>query len=120
MKKIKIIDIAEMAHELHLSLCKKMGMDTQHKWATIDPDHMVILINGITGILMGMSKNAEESHNMFVANKGKQGWSFGITYSLTDKTNPRLCNWENLSGEDKIKETVFFNFVSSFINNYEV
>ena len=73
------------------------------------------LINSVDKILNGVLKSPEDSHMNFVFMKREDGWQYGDNYSTRGKTNPRLCEWEELEDVERQKEEYFFAVVNSFI-----
>lgn len=111
---MEIEQISKTTHEVHLSYCRSMGIDTQGKWEEISEAHKNGIISSVKGILLGEISTKVESHNNFINNKIKDGWKWGEYYCKNKKTNPRLVVYQLLSLEDKVKESLFFDCVSSF------
>ena len=106
--------IAKTAHSVHLAYCNEMGLKTQPKWNDLELEHQNTILDSVERILSGEIKTKEDSHNNFVKFKKSNGWLFGEIYSLINKTNPRLVDYKNLSLENKVKESLFFECVKSF------
>lgn len=110
-----IEQIAKTAHSVHLAYCKTKGLKTQKKWSEVDIKHKEVVYNSVKNILTGVINSVQESHNNFIALKFSQGWFYGEKYSIEKKTNPRLVPFKELTEEDRIKETLFFECVKSFM-----
>ena len=110
-----IEQIAKTAHLVHITYCKHIGSLTQPEWSEVSPSHKNVVYSSINKIIKGELKSVEDSHDAFVKYKYSQGWGFSETYSLENKTNPRLVAFERLSLEQRIKESLFFECVKSFI-----
>tara|TARA_R110002167_G_scaffold364713_1_gene587177 strand:- start:42 stop:380 length:339 start_codon:yes stop_codon:yes gene_type:complete len=106
--------IAKTAHAIHRAYCLEMGIPTQPKWKDVEKGHKDVVYNSIKNILHGAIKNVEESHDKFIQSKHKQGWRFGEAYSIENKLNPRMVDFTRLTLEQKIKERLFFECVTSF------
>ena len=114
-KMIKMIEqIAKTAHAIHRAYCLEMGIPTQPKWENVENGHKDVVYNSIRHIIQGSIKSVEESHNKFVESKYAQGWRFGEVYSIEDKLNPRMVDFSRLTMEQRVKERLFFECVSSF------
>ena len=109
-----IEQIAKTAHAIHRAYCLEMGIPTQPKWEDVDNGHKAVVYNSIRHIINGTIKTVEESHNKFIESKYEQGWRFGEVYSIEDKLNPRMVDFSRLTLEQRIKERLFFECVSSF------
>ena len=107
--------IAKTAHAVHLAYCNEMNLKTQPKWDELSLEHQSTILDSVEKILSGEIKSKQDSHNNFLEFKKSNGWVFGKEYSLENKTNPRLVDYKNLSIDNKVKETLFFECVKSFI-----
>ena len=109
-----IEQIAKTVHAIHRAYCLEMGIPTQPKWEDVDDSHKEVVYVSIKDILKGSIKSVEESHNKFIESKYAQGWRFGEVYSIKDKLNPRMVDFSRLTIEQRVKEKLFFECVSSF------
>lgn len=112
---MKTTQIAKTAHSIHLAYCKSVNHKTQPEWENLADDHKYVIKTSVLKILTGEIKNVVQSHDLFLESKKKSGWIYGKDYSLEEKTNPRLVSFSKLDCHDKIKETLFFECVKSFI-----
>jgi len=112
MKHKKKLQIAKACHNVHNVLCKKHGLHVI-LWDDKSPEHQAIVINSIERILSGEIESPEQAHQNFVDLKEEDGWSFGV-FSTKDKTNPRICDWDELESVDRMKEELFFAVASGF------
>lgn len=110
-----IEQIAKTAHSIHRAYCIEMNIPTQPEWIDVEHSHKDVIYNTIRNILHGKISSIEESHNKFIESKTSQGWSFGKEYSIEDKKNPRLVEFNKLTKEQRIKERLFFECVKSFM-----
>ena len=113
MKKKRKLQLAKACHNIHNVVCLNNGMQVI-PWEEKSEKHHKVVINSIDKILKGKINSPEESHDNFVAKKEKDGWIYGEKFSTKNKTNPRLCNFNELEGPEKEKEDFFFALVSSF------
>lgn len=110
---MKLGKIAKACHAAHNQICKNHG---QHviPWENKSKEHHKTVKNSIKKILNGKINSPEEAHINFVEKKEKEGWEYGPEYSTKKKTNPRLCDWEELEDVEREKEEMFFAVASSF------
>jgi hypothetical protein len=111
---ISTTQIAKTAHAVHVTFCNEMIIATQPAWDEISEEHRQVIISSVDKIVMGEITSKVESHNNFVAMKKSQGWRYG-QYNSDYKLNPRLVPFEELTLMDRIKESLFFETVKSFI-----
>ncbi len=112
---MNILQIAKTCHEVHRTYCKSIGHETQPCWEETSQEHKNVVVNSVEKIISSDIKVSEESHKNYVIEKMKQGWVYGETYSIENKTNPRIVPYEDLSTEQRTKEELFFTTVKSFI-----
>ena len=113
MKKKKKLKIAMACHAVHNVLCENHGLQVI-PWEDKSDEHQAIVLDSITKILDGHVDSPEDAHNNFVGMKMEDGWEYGDEYSTENKTNPRLCDYEDLDDIDRMKEEFFFAVASSF------
>jgi len=106
--------IAKTAHAIHRAYCLEMNIPTQPEWDDVANEHKDVVFNSIRYILHGHITSVEDSHNKFVESKHANGWRFGEVYSIENKLNPRMIDFSRLTIEQKVKERLFFECVSSF------
>lgn len=114
MKKKRKLQIAMACHNAHNVLCESHGLQVI-PWEDKSPEHHAIVIDSIDRILSGEIESPEEAHDNFVFMKEADGWGYDTEYSRKNKTNPRLCEWDDLEKVDRMKEELFFAVASSFI-----
>ncbi|QQV90434.1 RyR domain containing protein [Olleya phage Harreka_1] len=113
----KLEQIAKTCHAVHKAYCLQAGIKTQPEWDKVQTEHKLTIFSTIEKILSGEIKTQAQSHANFVDFKKTNGWKYGAGYSIKHKTNPRLVDFfSQLPLEDRIKESIFFECVKSFIN----
>lgn len=113
MKQNKKLKIAKACHNVHNVFCANNGMKVI-PWDEKATEHHAVVINSIERILSGEVESPEDAHENFVRLKEDFGWEYGPEYSTKNKTNPRLCDWEELPQVERMKEELFFAVVSGF------
>ena len=113
MKTKKKLQIAKACHNVHNVLCAKHGLQVI-PWEEKPLEHQAIVVDSIEKILSGEVNSPQEAHDNFVEKKMSFGWTYGEEYSNTNKTNPRICEWDELDGVGRMKEELFFAVASSF------
>ena len=113
MRQKKKLKIAKACHNVHNVLCQKHRLQVI-PWEDKPVEHHAVVVNSIEKILSGEVESAEEAHDNFVNMKEEFGWEYGPEFSNKNKTNPRLCDWDELDGVERMKEELFFAVASSF------
>ena len=113
MKQKKKLQIAKACHNVHNVLCKKHGMQVI-PWEDKSPEHQATVADSLDKILSGAIRTPQEAHFNFVMKKRQDGWEHADEYSTRNKTNPRLCEWDELESVERMKEELFFAVASSF------
>lgn len=113
MKQKKKLQIAQACHNVHNVLCASHGMHVI-PWEEKSPEHQATVADSLDKILSGAIRTPQEAHMNFVFNKREDGWEYDEQYSTRNKTNPRLCAWEDLDEVERQKEEFFFAVASSF------
>jgi hypothetical protein len=86
-------------------------------WEDKSDEHHAIVMNSVDKIVNGRITSAEDAHMNFVMMKREDGWCYGDEYSTANKTNPRLCDFDELDDVERQKEEYFFAVASSFVQN---
>lgn len=107
--------IAKACHAAHNQICKEFGQPVI-PWESKSPEHHETVKNSVKKILNGVIRSPEEAHMNFVFKKREDGWKHGTEYSTKNKTNPRLCDFDQLPKVERLKEEMFFAVASSFKN----
>jgi len=113
MKKKNLRKIAMACHAAHNIHCANNDMQVI-AWEDKSKEHHKIVMNSVKKILDGKIKSPEKAHMNFVKKKKKDGWMYDAEYSTERKTNPRLCDFDELPSNERMKEEFFFAVASSF------
>ena len=107
MKQDKIEKIARLCHELNRRICEIIGDHSQQAWE----DAPEIIKNsarvGVESHLENPDLTPEESHDLWMDFKLKEGWVRSATKSVEAKTHPLLCPYDELPLFDRLKDHVF-------------
>jgi len=68
-------------------------------------------ISGVNYHLDNLDSKPEDSHNSWLKEKEKDGWSYGKVKDAEKKTHPCCIPYEELPLEDKIKDSLFISVV---------
>lgn len=109
-----ITEISKEVHKNHREYCASINHSTQPIWSKLEESHKITIADTVNKVLIGEILSVEDSHVNFVNFKKSVGWNYGDVYSIEKRTNPRLCKFKDLSIEDKMKESIFFNTVIKY------
>lgn len=101
--------IAELCHEVNAAYCRLTGDDSQPAWADAPDWQKESAINGVEGVISGNSP--EQSHESWLAEKEKDGWSFGEVKDPEKKEHPCFVPYDSLPAEQKIKDDLYVGVV---------
>jgi hypothetical protein len=105
--------IAYICHETNRAYCKSLGDNSQVKWADAPAWQKQSAIAGVIKHLNG-HLNAESSHNSWMEQKLRDGWTYGPTKDADKKQHPSLLPYDSLSLEEKLKDHLFGAIVRQF------
>lgn len=102
--------IAKVCHAAHNEYCQQLGQDGI-EWEDKSKEHQQTVIDSVDKIRKGVITSPVQAHQNFVDRKRSDGWEYGDEYSVEDKINPRLVDFDHLSPQDRNKEIMFFSIV---------
>lgn len=104
--KITIERAARICHELNLVYCEELGDFSQPMWHEA-PEWQVD--SAISGVLLHLSGDhgPEASHNAWMAEKERDGWTYGEVKDPDAKQHPCMVPFDQLPVEQQIKDVLF-------------
>jgi hypothetical protein len=110
-----VTQMAEAAHEMNRLWCIALGDHSQPPWSDAPDWQKESAISGVQGIASGRITKPSDSHDSWMAQKIAEGWSYGRVKDPVAKTHPCMVPYEDLFGEQRAKDTIFFNTVRTLI-----
>lgn len=107
------IQIAEVVHEANRAYCRTLGDDSQAPWADAPQWQRDSAVNGVEGIVSGQITRPEQSHESWLAEKARTGWTYGPVKDAEKKEHPCFVAYENLPSDQQVKDALFFAIVRS-------
>jgi len=114
--KLRIEQIAEVCHEANRAYCRVIGDDSQLPWSKAPDWQRRSAIGGVTAIMMKQVLSPSQSHENWVHDKIKDGWKWGSVKNANRKEHPDLVEYDKLSPEQRIKDTLFFFITETLAN----
>lgn len=101
------IAIAIVAHEANRAYCQTIGDNSQPKWANAPNWQVISACNGVRFIMENLDATAAESHNNWMAEKVKDGWTYGPVKDPKKKQHPCMVPFDQLPKKQQAKDALF-------------
>lgn len=102
-----ITKIAKACHQANLAYCVCMGDHSQVRWDEAPEDIKNSAVVGVMHHLMNPEITPEESHEVWMEFKAKEGWVYGPTKDAGHKTHPCMVPYEQLPVAQRAKDYLF-------------
>lgn len=118
----RVVEIARVCHEVNRAVrmflreadpgssVNKPG-HSDLPWNQISDETKASACVGVEAILSGQTETPEQSHDRWREFKESNGWTLGPVLDHEKKTHPNLVPYDELPGDEQIKDTVFFGIV---------
>ncbi len=121
---MNIEQIAGIAHETNRIYCESIGDTSQPVWANAPQWQRDSCIHGVEFHLKaherGETPPASASHDSWLKEKDRAGWSYGPIKDAEKKQHPCFVPYEELPIEQRMKDYLFSAIVSAFIQAHAV
>ncbi len=104
---MNIIDVAKICHEANKALCDALSDRTQVPWGYAPQWQKDSAVKGVEFNLTNPSAPASMSHDSWLEEKRKDGWSYGEVKDAEKKTHPCFVTYESLPPEQQAKDHLF-------------
>ena len=109
------IEVAEIVHELNRMYCASLGDTSQLPWAETSEDIKDSAREGVHAIATGRVTGPEKSHENWFQHKANEGWTYGPTKNPETRQHPCMVPFKMLPYDQRIKDVLFFNAVSTLL-----
>lgn len=113
MRKLSIEYIAKVAHEINVAYCLSHGDTSQPSWENAPKWQRESAINGVKFHIQNPDASPSASHDNWLKEKIADGWVYGEVKDPEAKTHPCCVEYEDLPPEQKAKDYIFKQVVSS-------
>jgi len=104
---MNLIDaLSELCHEVNRAYCEAHGDLTHKPWADTDTELRVSVAKGVTSLLTS-DLTPEQLHSLWAEERTRQGWKYGAFKDVENKLHPNLVPYDQLPGEQKVKDYLF-------------
>jgi hypothetical protein len=110
---LKVEDIARVAHEVNRAYCASIGDHSQPSWEDAPEWQRKSAITGVKYTLDNPDAEPSDSHRSWLAEKVRDGWSYGPVKDPVAKTHPCFVAYDLLPQEQRSKDYLFQAVVRS-------
>jgi len=104
---------ARVCHEVNRAYCMSIGDHSQVPWDDCADWQRKSAIDGVVFLIDNPDKTPEEVHNNWMADKIKDGWSYGEQKNALLKTHPCIRPYWELPVQQRTKDLLFKAVVNS-------
>ena len=108
--------IARFAHEINKAYCNAIGDNSQPTWEDAPDWQKSSAINGVNFHLENPNASPSASHESWLKQKQEEGWKYGLVKNPETKEHPCFVSYDELPVEQRAKDYLFKQVVSSFEN----
>lgn len=109
-----IEQLAELCHEANRTYCHLIGDESQAPWKTAPEWQKVSARNGVLFHLQNPGASPSASHENWLEEKVRDGWSYGPVKDPVAKQHPCFMPYDNLPVEQRMKDNLFIAIVNCF------
>ena len=109
------IAIAQVCHEANRAYCQALGDNSQPSWSKAPKWQRESAINGVKFIQENFDAKPSASHESWMEEKRKDGWSYGPVKDPALKQHPCFVPYDQLPAEQKAKDYIFGAIVRAMI-----
>lgn len=104
---------ARTAHEVNRAYCATLGDSSQPAWDDAPQWQKDSALAGVDAH-MASDLSAEQSHELWLEHKRKEGWTWGPVKDAEKKTHPCFCAYDELPKEQRVKDHLFRAVMGAF------
>lgn len=108
---LTIQQIAIICHEANRAYCVELGDLSQLPWSKAPDWQRKSAIDGVQFHLANPDASSEASHNNWLAEKERDGWSYGPVKDAEKKKHPCFVLFGALPLEQQAKDVLFSSIV---------
>ena len=110
---MNIAEIAEVCHEVNRAYCQAIGDNSQPTWGNAPNWQKESAVMGVTFHLENPDAGPEGSHKSWLAQKEKDGWTYGLVKDPERKEHPCFVPFNELPQAQQAKDYIFTAIVHS-------
>jgi hypothetical protein len=109
-------DIARVVHEGNRALCRTQGDDSQPAWDDAPEWQRSSALAGVAMIRANPSSTPEQSHESWLEEKRRTGWTYGPVKDTVKKEHPCFVPYEQLPANQQVKDHLFGSIVRTLLD----
>lgn len=110
-------EIVRVAHEVNRAYCRALGDYSQPTWDEAPEWQSASAVNGVLFHLQNPDVEPSASHEEWMAQKLRDGWTHGPEKDAEAKTHPCLVPFHQLPFEQQVKDWLFRAVVHALAGN---
>lgn len=104
---MNVFDIARIAHEANRQLCLALGDLSQPIWEEAPEWQRDSAVNGVNFHRQDPDATPEKSHEAWMAQKVREGWTYGPVKDPEAKQHPCMVAYSDLPPLQRAKDHLF-------------
>lgn len=104
---MNIMEIAKVCHEVNRAYCQALGVLSQPAWEDAPDWQRSSAVNGVRFIQSHPDAKPSASHDSWLAEKTRDGWTYGPVKDPELKQHPCFVPYDALPVEQKAKDYIF-------------
>ena len=112
---MNVEQIARVAHQVNRAYCQSIGDHSQRPWDEAEAWQRESAIAGVIKVIDEPDTTPKDSHEAWMLEKIKGGWTYGAVKDSQQKTHPCLVPYEDLPSKDIAKDYIFITVVSELL-----
>lgn len=113
INKMRIPEVARVAHEMNKAFCESIGDNSQPNWDDAPNWQKDSAINGVKFHLENPDASPSASHDSWLKQKQEEGWKYGEIKDADKKEHPCFVPYDQLPTEQKSKDYLFKQVIHS-------
>lgn len=105
------LEIAKYSHEANRSYYASIGDNSQPRWDDAPEWQQRSALNGVIFHHEHPNAKPSDSHESWLAEKTREGWSFGEVKDPDNKKHPCFVQYHELPEAQKAKDLIFLHCV---------
>lgn len=107
MTLIPKVEIARVCHEVNRAYCQALGDMSQPTWEDAPDWQKNSALLGVNLHIAEPDAGPQASHESWMAEKVRDGWTYGAYKDPTNKKHPCIMPFNELSKEQQAKDFIF-------------
>lgn len=108
-----ILMIARVCHEANRAYCKGLGDESQGPWEDAPEWQRASAMVGVEMHLANPDASPRDSHDSWLEDKRRNGWSYGEVKDAEKKQHPCFMPYDELPLSQRLKDQLFKNIVDA-------